>query len=73
MEVDESERGGGRLASEVRVFVGRFKSRLLAIKCLGAVWAGLPYAHHSLHNTQYDNIQYTIHNMTGWQGGWITI
>ena len=36
VEVDESERGGGRLASEVRVFVGRFKSRLLAIKCLGA-------------------------------------
>ena len=36
MEVDESERGGGRLASEVRVFVGHFKSRLLAIKCLGA-------------------------------------
>ena len=52
VEVDESERGGGRLASEVRVFVGRFKSRLLAIKCLGAggaVWAGLPYVHHSLH------------------------
>ena len=51
VEVDESERGGGRLASEVRVFVGRFKSRLLAINhvwALGAVWALLPYVHHSL-------------------------